>query len=421
VLFVMAIALAVTMTLEARRIAIERDRANREAATATSVVDFLVGLFQVVTPSKTRGTTVTVRDILDKGAADLGSRMAEQPAVQGRLFGVLGDVYRNLGMYPQSEDLLRKAIDAQTKAFGVESVETAQALSELGLLDLNYGRYKEALDLEERALGILERRLPKDDVAVAKVLYRISQAQGMTGNPVGQRASIDRALPIFKKTLGPESIWVAWCINDYGLIAQNRGEFEQALTHFREALRIKQLALPSGDPDIAMGENNIGGLLVTLGRYEEAERRLLGALADLERTYGVAHPTLAGVLDNLAECQWKQGRLDEALHTASRVLAIYEAATDPSNVGIRSALYMIACVERDLGRVTDSERDFLRCLSLQEKVAGPKSSEVAITLDAYALLLRGNRRDADAAAIEARARAIPHPSRIMSSVVNPTH
>lgn len=85
-LLVMAIALAVAMTLEARRIAVERDRANREAATATSVVDFLVGLFQVVTPSKTRGATLTVPDILDKGAADLGSHMAEQPAIQaGRL------------------------------------------------------------------------------------------------------------------------------------------------------------------------------------------------------------------------------------------------------------------------------------------------------------------------------------------------
>jgi eukaryotic-like serine/threonine-protein kinase len=281
-LFVMALALAVTMTLEARRIAIERDRANREAATATSVSDFLVGLFQIATPSKTRGATLTVRDILDKGAADLGSRMAEQPAIRGRLFGVLGDVYLNLGMYHESEELLRKAIDAQTKAFGADSVETAQALSDLGQLELNYGRYKEALDLKQGALAILERRRSKNDVEVAKALYRLSNAQLALGKLDDMQASIDRALPIFKNTLGPDSIWVAWCINDYGIIAQERGDWEAALTHAREALRIKQLALPAGDPDIAVGDSNIGSLLNGLGRYEEAERILLTAVADLE-------------------------------------------------------------------------------------------------------------------------------------------
>jgi tetratricopeptide (TPR) repeat protein len=414
-LFVMAVALAVTMTLEARRIAVERDRAN-------SVVDFLVGLFQIATPSKTRGATLTVRDILDKGAADLGSRMAEQPAVQGRLFGVMGDVYLNLGMYPESEALLRKAIDAQTKAFGADSVETADALRDLGQLDLNNGRYKEALDLEQRALAILERRLPKDDVAVAKVLYRLSVAQGMGGQFDDARTSIDRALPIFKKTLGPDSLWVAWCVNDYGVIAQAHGEFEKGLTRLREGLRIKQIALPPGDPDIASSEVGIGYILVQLGRYEEAEPLLLAAAADLEKTYGAAHPTTANALESLAECQWKQGRLDEALHTASRALAINEAATDPDNLGISQVLYVIACVERDLGLVTEAERDFRRCLTLREKVLGPTSPEVAVILDEYARLFRARGREAEATAMEARASAIPHSGRSLAGVSpTPTH
>jgi len=286
---------------------------------------------------------------------------------------------------------------------------------------LNYGRYKEALDLEQRALAILERRLPKDDVRVAKVLYRVSQAQASLGTLDDARASVDRALPVFKKTLGPESIWVAWCVNDTGLIAQAHGEFEKALTHVREGLRIKRLALPAGDPDIAVGENNIGYLLVQLGRYEEAERILLAALADIEKTYGTAHPTTANALESLAECQWKQGRLDEALHTASRALAIDEAVTDPDNLGISQVLYVIACVERDLGLVTEAERDFRRCLTLREKVLGPTSPEVAVTLDEYALLLRASGRDADATAIETRARAIPHSARsVAGSTFNPT-
>ena len=43
------------MTVQARRIARERDRANQEAATAKQVSDFLVGLFKVSDPSEARG------------------------------------------------------------------------------------------------------------------------------------------------------------------------------------------------------------------------------------------------------------------------------------------------------------------------------------------------------------------------------
>jgi hypothetical protein len=84
---------------------------------------------------------------------------------------------------------------------------------------------------------------------------------------------------------------------------------------------------------------------------------------------------------------------------------------------------VIACVERDLGRVKDAERDFRRCLSLQEAGLGPSSTEVALTLEAYALLLRATGRATDAAAMEARARAIPHGRNeaVALGSMSPTH
>ena len=65
---VMLIAFAATMTVQAGRIATERDRANAEAETASQVSEFLVKLFDVSDPSESRGNTVTAREILDAGA-----------------------------------------------------------------------------------------------------------------------------------------------------------------------------------------------------------------------------------------------------------------------------------------------------------------------------------------------------------------
>src|SRR5262249_5923925 len=67
--------LAGTMTVQARRIARERDRANlqtaranREAEAARQVSDFLVRLFALADPSEARANSVTVRQILDDGS-----------------------------------------------------------------------------------------------------------------------------------------------------------------------------------------------------------------------------------------------------------------------------------------------------------------------------------------------------------------
>ena len=65
VLLAVLIGFAVTMSVQAARIAEERDRANNEAAIAQQVSDFLVGLFEVSDPSEacdTQGLARIVRD-----------------------------------------------------------------------------------------------------------------------------------------------------------------------------------------------------------------------------------------------------------------------------------------------------------------------------------------------------------------------
>jgi non-specific serine/threonine protein kinase/serine/threonine-protein kinase len=65
---VLLIGFAAAMTIQARRIAIERDRANRQAETARQVADFMEGMFKVSDPSEARGNSITAREILDRGA-----------------------------------------------------------------------------------------------------------------------------------------------------------------------------------------------------------------------------------------------------------------------------------------------------------------------------------------------------------------
>ena len=50
-------------------------------------------------PSEGVGSTITAREILDKGAARIETELADQPAIQATLMDTMGTVYTGLGLY----------------------------------------------------------------------------------------------------------------------------------------------------------------------------------------------------------------------------------------------------------------------------------------------------------------------------------
>jgi non-specific serine/threonine protein kinase/serine/threonine-protein kinase len=75
------------------------EQARQEAATAEQVSEFLVGLFEVSDPGEARGSTITAREILDRGAEKASRELESQPKVRGRFLDTIGRVYGNLGLY----------------------------------------------------------------------------------------------------------------------------------------------------------------------------------------------------------------------------------------------------------------------------------------------------------------------------------
>ena len=84
-------------------------RAAHEAETARQVADFLVRVFAVSDPSEGRGNTVTVREVLDRGAERVTTELAERPVIQARMMDVMGGVYFNLGLHEPATQLLEQA------------------------------------------------------------------------------------------------------------------------------------------------------------------------------------------------------------------------------------------------------------------------------------------------------------------------
>src|SRR5262249_42204308 len=107
------VAFGTTMAVQARRIANERDRANREAEASKRVSEFMANMFKVFDPSEARGNSVTAREILDRASHEIDPGLAKDPALRARMMHLMGTVYRNLGLFPRAESLLREASETQ--------------------------------------------------------------------------------------------------------------------------------------------------------------------------------------------------------------------------------------------------------------------------------------------------------------------
>jgi Flp pilus assembly protein TadD len=125
------------------------------------------------------------------------------------------------------------------------------------------------------------------------------------------------------------------------VILRDRGEVQEAVTHFRRAATLR--------PDHARTFNNLGAALESLGRRNEAEESLRRALA--------IQPDYPNALYNLGNVLRATDRPAEALEAYTRALTLQPQDADAwSNAGI--AL-------QTLGRLEEAERHLRQALALR--------------------------------------------------------
>jgi tetratricopeptide (TPR) repeat protein len=406
VLFAVLAAFAVVMTVQAGRIARERDRANLEAESAKQVSEFLVSLFKVSDPSEARGNTITAREILDRASTRIAHELQDQPLVQARMLGTIGKVDWSLGLAKQAVPLLEEALRIREKILGPNHLDVAQSLYDLaGTRDV-----EGHLTLLRRSLEIREKALGPDHPDVAYSLWAIGTTVlvAKKGGYQAARLALERAQTIFEKKLGPDDIGVAWCLTDIANGMMAVGDYAGARPLFERALRIKEKKLASDSPDVACGLMNVGWVLTLQGQYETARPILERGLAIFEKVLPADAGWISESCTDLGICLHHMHKDLEAKPFLERAVAIQEKwdpaepAPDPDRTA--QPLSSLAVVLTELGETARAEACFKRALLLPpDKI---ELLEVASSLEGYAALLHKTGRAAEAAPLEARAQAI---------------
>lgn len=390
------IVVAGMVTFYTIRLAEERDIAQLEARKAAQVSDFLVDLFKVSDPGEARGETITARELLERGARKIEVELAEQPAVQATMMGVMGNVYRSLGMYTEATPLLEKGLALRRAFYGDEHHEVGVGLNDLGVLLYVTGNYDRSDSVLQAALALRRRLADGPSLEVAESATSLAALYMQRGQHEEADSLLHLALTFREKLLAPDHEGIVETLDHLASNMQFKGEYGRADSLMRRVLAFRRTAHGEKHPTVAGALLSLGFILRDKGERKEAEALLRQALALSITLYGEDHPEVSSNMYHVASMLQLRGEYDSAEVMFRSVLDRDRKLLGDEHPYIAPDINNIASVLSDKGDLKGAERLYRDALALNRKVLGENHAEVATSMSNLGVSLNKQGRYAEA-------------------------
>ncbi len=234
----------------------------------------------------------------------------------------LASVLRLNGDLAGAESLLRKSLETNRKTRGDDHPNTATTLHDLALIELTRRDYRSAEASFRQALATQRATLGERHAVVATTLNSLSHVLMDERRYAEAAAALQEALGIARTALGPDHQLVAIYSINLAAAELARQKPAEAEVLVREGLRIRTRApdiVPSrrrtmleDDWSLGAAKSLLGGALVALGRYDEAETVLLDAHRDLAALRQSESAAMKGTLAHLVDLYEAWGKHEQA-------------------------------------------------------------------------------------------------------------
>lgn len=275
----------VTTTWQARR-------AEREAARATAVRDFLIGVFKASDPrvaqDKPRGQ-ITARELLDASVDRIDRRFAGDPPTRIELLGTATDIYRELDEEERYQELHRRHLAEARRHYGDQHPIVLSALMD------EVERANDRVD-RKRALQLLDeldaqiRRADRDRSAL-RARWWLGRGQALMGDGARkdeQIAALRKAADLLAE-VSPTNPKRVTALADIGTVYANHLDYDAAQTFYEQATAVAETVENRNDAELSTIYGNMGLAALSTGDFGKAERSYARAEQIILRTYGKRH------------------------------------------------------------------------------------------------------------------------------------
>jgi tetratricopeptide (TPR) repeat protein len=247
----------------------------------------------------------------------------------------------------------------------------------IGWTYLNLGMHEEAERHLKRAHELREAALGADHAATLTAACNLSCAYGSKGWFEQARALAQETLDRSRVSLGPEHPITLASMERLGGVLIPMNAFTEAERLFREILEIRQRHLAADPSDserarILWVEHDLANLLICTSRASEAEELYRSAFEYSLSTYGPEHPHTLCTKGNVAKAISVRGRDAEAEKLLREVVDEGRRIWGPAH---RATLWWEAILGRVVlkqGRASEAEAMLRTVLELQRDALGPE-------------------------------------------------
>jgi serine/threonine protein kinase/Tfp pilus assembly protein PilF len=376
--FVLVLIAAATISIwQSIRATKQRDRADKEAAVAQAVNDFLQNdlLAQASASNQSRPSTkpdpdLRVRTALDRAAVRVAGKFDRQPEVEASIRDTIGQTYMDLGLYPEARTQLERALELYRRALGAENPKTLKMMSRLGRTAELQGKYTQAEALLSPALQVQRRVLGFEHPDTLDSMHLLANVYYRLGKYPQAEALHSQTLEIRRRLSGPDDPEALASMSNLALVYSQQGKYPQAEALHRQTLEIRRRVLGPEHPDTLNAMNSLAIDYGQQGKYAQAETLYSQSLEIKRRVLGPEHPDTLMAMINLATTYHFEGKSAQAEALNRQTLELDRRVIGPEHPDTLATMDNSAIVYTAEGKYAQAEALFRQTLEISGRVLG---------------------------------------------------
>jgi eukaryotic-like serine/threonine-protein kinase len=380
-----------TATWQARRAAVERDIARRDAGREEAVRYGLTRMFRAAI-SDDGGQKATAKSMIDQSALRVLHEYRDKPRLGGPLVLTLADLYGALEDVEGARTLLEGFLAEESGQ--ANPADVADARQKLANIELLRGHADRSSELLQQAMAVWER---------APQQYAEERLEGMGIRAKLERAhgNIDQSILTSRTTIheriafsGRNNRETAVLYNSLAISLTVANRLDEALSAYRETIDIYRTIGMGDTLDTQIILGNVGTLELRTGQIRAAQEQLKSAI-EHERELAGNTAAVAAAMGYYGRALWILNNKAEAvgvLRDAAALAAQYAGATSPVSVQNRLFLADAQLSAGDLEAAHTTLSDVAKSAGKQYGPTHPLSLRARLGLARWSLA-RGQEMD----------------------------
>jgi CHAT domain-containing protein/Tfp pilus assembly protein PilF len=306
------------------------------------------------------------------------SLLAEENArcEQAKALSSLGYLFLNQGRYDEALAPLENALRLEEENKECSTLDRARTRNWLGYSYMVLEQWKKSRDLVEAGLTMRISELGPDDPAVASSQYMLGVILYKLGDYKGATVHLQEALRIQSVQPGQESSVFASTLVALGMTSSDRGDFQAALRSLSRAAEILAKINDARGGTVGACYCYLANAYAALGERTQALMWAKKSLNVYSQNYGQFHSELAGTYAALGKIHGANGDYDQAEDCFRQSMNLLTAAFGDYNSRVGQVEWMLGNLYLNKHDLGGALRYSLQALAHMERSLGSEHPDV---------------------------------------------